>query len=414
MKKEQLYYALRNITRKKKQTLFAVLCISVSSFVIFSNISLNNGIQAKLREGINEVISGEYLIYSADGLDVNILESQLNEQRVFEAEALTNDLRAANPEVVINKRVRFGSLVSFDQETSYLNVHALEKGHLERLGNLLSLGEGRLPGNEKEIVISQTMSDDLKCGLGDTLLLVATNLNDYMSDEIAVVSGIFQEKGLALYLSYNAFVPYDFGKELVQLDDSGCLELVLNPKNGASIPEKEMAAIRKLVGGRDKDLKIARWEKTVPLLFAVTNVWQGCGYMTQFVFVVFSLIILVNLTSLVIRSRRKEFGTLLAMGFSWRKVNLLVCLEYLLLTAIAFALGYLLFEVFLGLLPDASLGIPDKDMQYALMTDSIRFFLDAGDVFHVLFLFLATITGAVFISLGRIRRINPNTLINAN
>ena len=83
MTNEQFKYILRNIGRKKKQTFFSILCISISTLIILVNIALNNGIQYKLKQGINEVISGQLTIYKSNNKNINILEAQLKEQSKF-------------------------------------------------------------------------------------------------------------------------------------------------------------------------------------------------------------------------------------------------------------------------------------------------------------------------------------------
>ena len=416
MKKELIKYTYRNITRKKKQTAFAVLCIMVSSFSILINKAMNNGIQASLQEAINEAISGQLMVYSTKEPQINILEAQLNEQLPFESTELETLLSETFDNITLNKRIRFGSLVSLEEETSYLNIHALEKEHLERVGNLLTFHSGKMPKQGKEIAISETMSDELKCNTGDTILLVATNINDFMSDELAVVSGVFEEKGIALYLNYSAFVTYKLGHELVQLEESENLELIINSGSSNGIPPQQVGDIEKLVKAncQDKNIHIASWEKTVPLFFTIAAIWKNSGYMIQVVFITFSLIILINLTSLIINSRKKEFGTLLALGFSWNKIRNLVWLEYLIVTISAFVFAYLLNLLFFYTLPNASVTIPDKDAQFALMTDSLRFFLKPTDVAYVLFLFCVTVLIAVFISIKRIKKTGPVKLIHNN
>lgn len=412
MKAEQFLYVLRNTGRKKKQTFFSILCICISSFVILTNMALNNGLYAQLKQGINEAIAGQLTVYRADNPKMNLLESQLKEQQTFAWPAdATFSLQRLLPALSIDKRIRFGSLISLEDETSYVNVQALEPAHLERIGRLLSLAEGTRPDREKTILISESMANDLHCAVGDTVLLVAENIEDYMSDETAVVSGIFKEKGLAVFFQYTAFIPYESGKEIVRLGDDECLELILNPPPATDLPEKDIRAITERLRAIDPSLSVASWEQTVPLLFTIANIWKGCGYFTQGMFMVFSLLILTNLTSLVISSRKKEFGTLLAIGFSWRRISSMVCVEYLWIGTLSVGIGWLLAAGQIALLPDHSLTLPTKDLQSAVMAESIRFFIEIKDILYVWALCCFTLLAAVGISLSRMRRSNLVDLI---
>jgi ABC-type lipoprotein release transport system permease subunit len=374
---------------------------------------MNNGLQYKLKEGINQAISGQLTVYNSANGKVNILESQLKEQRSFPySSGLLDTMNVDHLKLAVNRRIRFGSLVSYDEETSYVNVHALEADHIQRIGRLLSLQSGSLPVTEASILISETTADELKCTVGDTLLLLANNINDYMSDEIAVVSGVFKESGIAIFLNYNAFVPYPFGEELTQIEPGNCVELIVNSANGQELQTKEIQTMQSQLAGLSPDMHVATWEQTVPLLYKIVQVWKGGGYLTQLIFVVFSLLILVNLATLIIHSRKREIGTLFVFGFSWLKVTGMLMVEYLIIAVVGVSLGVGSVLLFTGSMNAPGLFIASPDLQAALMTDYMLPFLYIKDVVYVLCLFGVTTLLAVWLSMSRIKGVSPIRLLS--
>ncbi|MCK9435847.1 MAG: FtsX-like permease family protein [Synergistaceae bacterium] len=412
MKKESIKYIIRNIARKKKQSFFTILCIAISSSIILSNISLNNGLQSKLKEGINQAISGQLTIYSSADPQINILESQLKEQYPFILPNETLENIRNEESLVINKRIRLGALVSYFDETSYVNIHALENDHFKRINNLLSLNEGAMPKDINDILISETTADELECNVGDSILLLANNINDYMSDAVGVVSGVFEEKGIAIFLNYNAFIPYSFGKELAQLEDENYLELIINSTDNKDIPKETIKKIKDDVSEITTGIHAASWEQTIPLFYKIVQVWKGGGYLTQVIFIVFSLLIIINLTALIINSRRKEFGTLLAFGFTWSQIGFMLAAEYLLISTISILVGYGSIELLISTITDQGIYIDSKDLQSALMTEYLKPTIYVKDILHVFILFVMTTLLAVFISIRRVRKLNPILLIN--
>ncbi|MDD5345550.1 MAG: FtsX-like permease family protein [Proteiniphilum sp.] len=412
MKKESIKYIIRNIARKKKQSFFTILCIAISSSIILSNISLNNGLQSKLKEGINQAISGQLTIYSSADPQINILESQLKEQYPFILPNETLENIRNEESLVINKRIRLGALVSYFDETSYVNIHALENDHFKRINNLLSLNEGAMPKDINDILISETTADELECNVGDSILLLANNINDYMSDAVGVVSGVFEEKGIAIFLNYNAFIPYSFGKELAQLEDENYLELIINSTDNKDIPKETIKKIKDDVSEITTGIHAASWEQTIPLFYKIVQVWKGGGYLTQVIFIVFSLLIIINLTALIINSRRKEFGTLLAFGFTWSQIGFMLVAEYLLISTISILVGYGSIELLISTITDQGIYIDSKDLQSALMTEYLKPTIYVKDILHVFILFVMTTLLAVFISIRRVRKLNPILLIN--
>jgi ABC-type lipoprotein release transport system permease subunit len=276
---------------------------------------------------------------------------------------------------------------------------------------MLSIDKGRMPEKGNEMAISESLARSLFCGVGDTLLLLATNVNDYMSDALGVVSGIFEEKGLAIFLNYTAFMPYRFGREIAEIPEGQAVELIVNHTSGEDFTRKEIQSAENYFKASDPALKVATWRQTVPLMSAIVNVWSGGGVITQIVFISFSLIILVSLTSLVVRSRRKEIGTLLAIGFSWTRVSLLLCLEYLLITFVSVTMSYLLLHTLLATLPPAGIEIASEYMQTALMADKLLPVTTFTGFLYVAFLFGATATLSVLISIRRLKKTKIHSLI---
>ncbi|HCM19634.1 MAG TPA: hypothetical protein DIC46_02435 [Porphyromonadaceae bacterium] len=413
MKEEYISYISKNIGRKKKQSFFAVLCIFISSSIILGNFALNNGIQYKLKRGVNEAISGQWTIYKSENTKLNILEAQLKEQSKFIwTENDDKQILQISPDLIINKRVRFGSLISLKDETSWVNIHALEQDHLNRLKGLIEIDKGKMPDDVSGILISKTTADELHCSVGDSLLLVADNTNDYMSDAIAVISGIFEENGLASFMGYHAFIPYEMGKDIVQLYDDECLEIILNSRSNSAFSAITLQSIEPYVKKRPIPLDMASWDKTIPLFHSIAKVWQSSGYIIQLLFISFSLVILINVISLIVYSRKKEFGTLLSMGFSWRKIAAMVSSEYLLLCCLGVSLSLCITAAIILFIPEKGLYISSKDLQAALMTDYLTPIIYPKNFFYALALFAITTLLAVWINVSRIKKQRPVKLIN--
>jgi len=400
----QLKYILYNLGRKKKQTFFSILCISVSSLVILADFALLNGMEARLKEAINGVISGQMTVFSSDDERINILEAQLKDQKPFvwseeEQSRFEDDFSGIH----LNRRIRIGSLISYGDETSYVNFHALEEEALIKVNEMLVFRKGRMAEKKDEVVISEAVAEDLNCTVGDTVLLVANNIYDYMSDAIGIVSGIFEEKGLAIYLGHNGFMSYETGAILAETGEGESLELVINPDTDRDLSPEEIAALQQAFNNYSGEpFRLASWEQTVPLFYSIVKVWQGGGVITQVLFLLFSLIILITLTSLIIYSRRKELGTLRAIGFSRNKVKLLLCGEYALLCMFSVSLGFGVLQLFIYLLGGDGLSISSKDMQSALMTDRLYPFLQIKDLLYVLFLFTLTTLISTLISVRKL------------
>lgn len=261
-----------------------------------------------------------------------------------------------------------------------------------------------MPQQKDQIVISETMWRDLHCQTGDTLLLVADNIHGYMSDGIVTISGIFEEKGIALYFGYTGFLPYDYGKEFMQMYENTYLEFIINPVYKEEITPKEIKEVEAFLNQNHPELKIAYWQDTIPLFYTIANVWKETGDMNTVIFCIFSLTILISVATLIIQSRKKEMGTLVAIGFSWRKVRGMLCMEYMILSTTSILFSFFLVQTLLQFIPDTGLVIQSKEMQSAFMTESLELFLTPVNLLYIWFAFSLVTLLAVWISLHKIQK----------
>ncbi len=409
----QLKYIINNLGRKKKQTFFTVLCIGITSFIIFADFSMINGIEKQLKKGINEVFSGEYIIYQSDKENINVLESNINEQEEFEWNTeQTHLIETVYPGLQPLKRVRIGSIVSYEEETSYTHIHALEDRHLRKIAQMLTLTEGQMPCRTGEMIISRSLADDLGCTTGDTLLLLAGNIHNYMTDATAIVTGIFEEKGLALFMTHTTFMTYPTGEEIAGISPGHAIEVILNAPEGEGISAQTAGTIHNSLLKINPRIHMANWTQTIPLMNAIVNVWKGGGAITQVIFILFSLIILITLSTQMIRSRKKEIGTLVAIGFTWKKITRMLLAEYTIITLISVTLSALLLLALMRSIPGGTIPVGSEYMQSALMTDTLPPSLYLRDYLYVLVLFIATTLTSVGISLRKLKKHKINQLIN--
>lgn len=225
-----------------------------------------------------------------------------------------------------------------------------------------------------------------------------------MSDGTVTISGIFEEKGIALYFGYTGFLPYDYGKEFMQMEENTYLEFIINPVYKEEITPKEIKELETFLIQNHPELKIAYWQDTVPLFYTIANVWQETGHMNTVIFCIFSLTILISVATLIVQSRKKEIGTLIAIGFSWRKVREMLCMEYVILSTTSILFSFFLVQTLLQFIPDTGLGIPSKEMQSAFMTESLELFLTPVNLLYIWFAFSLVTLLAVWISLHKIQK----------
>lgn len=403
--------SLKNITRKKSRAFLIFILSVVAAFNIFYQTAQKNSVQNSLKQLIGEAISGQYIIYDSEE-KLNVLESQFSDLKLFNwNERLEKSLRKETDGILhVSPRLRFGGMMSSGDESIGINLQALSGEHLERVSSILDFHGGTIPGNNDEIMLSETFADELNSKVGDTLVVLANNRNGYLSDTILVISGIFRTNGLPQFLTPIGYIHYDKGKSLMGLEKDETMELLVNFKTFDVAKEKE-ALLHSSIISLNPELNIAAWNESSPLLNSIAAIWVNFGYIIKLIFIAFCFLILVNIIVMITNNRKKEIGTLLAFGFSPFKVINTIAFEYIFLVVTAVLwIGATLKLIFDFLLQDG-IPIPVEELQAAYLSSKIVPKIFWMDILEVCFLFALACYLAVFISLRKLPKTEISTLL---
>ena len=403
--------SLKNITRKKSRSFLIFILSVVAAFNIFYQTAQKNSVQNSLKQLIGEAISGQYIIYDSEE-KLNVLESQFSDLELFSwNKQLEQSLRQETDGIInISPRIRFGGMISSGDESIGINLQALSKEHIERVSSILDFQDGSRPQNNDEIMLSETFSEELDSKVGDTLVVLANNRDGYLSDAILVISGIFRTNGLAQFLTPIGYLHYEKGKSLMGLEEGETMELLINFKNFDEAQKKEQL-LRSGITALNRELDIATWGESSPLLNSIAAIWVNFGYIIKLVFIAFCFLILVNIIVMITNNRKKEIGTLLAFGFSPFRVINTIAFEYIFLVVTAVLwIGVSLKLVFDFLLQDG-IPIPVEELQAAYLSSRIMPEIFWMDIIEVCFLFASACYLAVLISLRKLPKTEISTLL---
>ncbi|HEY0019098.1 MAG TPA: FtsX-like permease family protein [Longimicrobium sp.] len=406
-----LKYALRGIGRRKKESALLVLVVLVSAYVILAQAAQRRGVEMRAKRVLVESLSGEFLMYRSARGGIDVLDAQMDEMETFHADPARVAAAAASvPGATIEPRLRFGALVSSGEESSGMYLQAVSAAQLRRLASALEFKTGGMEDRAADgLVLSEAMAKQLGAAVGDTLVVLATNRDGYMQDDALRVTGIFRGKGIASFLVPVGFIPYARGEAMLNLAPGETAELVVSLP--AQMAGDREAAVRRAAEAIAPSLRVAEWNKTAPLFSAILSVWRGSGAITQTVFCALSFLLLLNVVLMKVHHRRKEVGTLLALGYGRGWVTSLVAVEYLLVTWIGFALAaWMVFGLAMAF---GRSGIPigSEAMQAAYMGSKIYPRLLLADVVQVLAMFSVVALLAATLPVLRFRSVEPSRLL---
>lgn len=407
-----LTYALRNIWRRKRESLLIAFVVFVSAHVILTQAAQRRGVEERARKVLVEAVSGEYLLARENPAGIDLLDAQFDEMEPFRATPA--QLRAAEKAAggaSIEPRIRFGGLLSSGEQSMGIGLQAVTPAQLARLDGALDFESGGIqPHTPDGLLLSDAVAEHLKVSAGDTLVVLVTNRDGYVSDDLLVVSGVFASRGAASFLTGVGYLPYARGAALLNLDAHQTMELVATFA-GPDARGDRAARLARAAAGIAPGVKATSWEETAPLFFAVLRVWRGAGAATQGVFCALSFLLLLNVVLTKVNGRRREIGTLRALGHRHAWIATLVSMEYLLLAWGGFLAALLMVGGTVAAFAARGIPIPSPAMQAAYMGTRLYPRLTPGDVLWVWALFTAVTAVACALPLQRFRRADPSHLL---
>jgi putative ABC transport system permease protein len=339
---------LRNVGRNRRRSLIAgsMIALAVAGVVFFKGYT--TGIERMMLDGAVSSLNGAFQVQRqgyAEAQDLAPLDLDLPEGQGVEALVL------AHPNVkAISPRLRFTGLVG-NGDTSALFVGiALDP---ERERDVCPLGLGTHPADgaalnalvsgaplskddEEGIVLATDLARGLGLEAGDPVTLQARTRAGSIEALEAHVRGVFRfddpmnDKLLAL-------VPLRLAQRLVHMPGRVTAFAVAVRDLGAL--DATVAALRAPLSSRSPAMGAHPWMELAPYLRDVIELQAGLFRAVLVVVVALVVAGVVNTMTMSVLERRREIGTLVAMGFPRRAILLLFLVEAAWLGALSAAAG---------------------------------------------------------------------------
>jgi putative ABC transport system permease protein len=241
---------------------------------------------------------------------------------------------------VISPRITFPAMIYLNEETYKavgLGVDIqLEKIYQDFEGRII---EGRLPEKGKnETILGVDLAGDIGIKTGDKITVLSTTMRRGSNAVTLRVTGIVGFPVQALNKSY-LLVPLDRAQKLLRMDGSVTEIIMKLKKREPAARTAEQLNIAFSSAGR-QELEARSWEEIGSSYSFVELASSAYNFMALFFFILASSVI-INTTMMVIYERRREIGTISAMGMTGGEIVRLFFIEALFLSLIGSLIGVL-------------------------------------------------------------------------
>lgn len=394
--------AWRNLWRNPRRSLILVSAIVVCIVALMFTLGYINGILRQMVTNSVEFHLGEMEIYKKGFIDdhdpVNHISSPedilafLGNQQGVEAYA---------------PRVEGRGLIASSYASSGVRLIGIEpssESKITLVSRSLVEGDYLQSGGEQAILIGRKMSDKLKVGLGDKIVLTVQTVNGELAADAYRVVGIFKTIS-SDFDKYMVYIPISAARRLLEID-KGITGIVirLTDKVRAAEIQEQVNKIFELY-----DVEALSWEELEPLIAEMVRIskkWNLIFFVA--VFIVLSIGI-INTQNIAVYERMHELGVIKAMGTGPLFIFSMVMIETFFLGLVGIAAGFLIsFPVILYFsINGLNLAMFSEGMEMFGLGARIFFGIEPFDIIFCSLSILATAFFGAFFPALRASRLEP-------
>jgi len=326
-----LKLAWRNLGRNLRRTIITVAAISLSLAMLVFSSALGDGFHNEMiHEGVSQ--SAGHVVVQAEGYQ----HKPDAEKVVANAPSVMHTLEKLVPTATVVPRIFLQGLLTSPANSVGVQVEGVDaplEAKVNSFHEKIETGENLKPGDDRGILIGKTLAETLEVGVGDKVVLMAQQKGQIES-RLFRVRGIFHTGNGALD-GFFAEIPLVAAQKVLGVGDGVdqiSLHLHDESRTGAVAAE-----VRRALAGLP--LEILPWQEALPELHQFVVIDNGSLYV---IVVIIALIVALGILNTVLMSvleRTHEFGVLLAIGMSPRRLAAMVLTESFLIGLVAVLVG---------------------------------------------------------------------------
>ena len=340
-----LKMAGRNLLRYQRRTALTSLLIVIGIVAVLLFISITGSFKSVMIGQFTDSVLGDMEIHhkgyvaSIDNLPLNLNMSGGVARKVGDILAHDSAVEAYSP------RVKFAAMFSNFTETTGVRVNGvdprMEDATCPLLRDRLVKGAENGPLLKRgEILIPVLLAEGMKIKVGDTIVLVATNLEGSVNGKTFVVGGVLDS--ISVPGGRDGYIDIEDARELLRMNTPEVSEIAIRLKSLAQLSPAYSRLKRDLSGITNKDGKPILEVHTWAALSPFANLARMIDVMTLFIKITLVAIVLVsvmNVMMMAVYERIREIGAISAIGTPPARILALFLSEGLLLGLAGTLLG---------------------------------------------------------------------------
>jgi len=337
-----LELAARNLARYWRRTLLTSGLVILGVVAVLLFVAVSGSFKGLIVGQITDSMLGHLQVHgrgyvaSIDNLPLNLNMKPAALARVEQA------LQGVDEVVAFSPRLKFGAMFSNFTETTSIRLNGVlperEAAAMPMLAGRLvqgSIANGLL--ERGKVLIPEIIARGMKLKPGDTVVLVATNLDGSVNGQTFVVQGVLGD--VTGPGGRDGYVHLEDARSLLRMTEGEVSEIAVRLKDLAALPAAKARLVEAL--GARGALEVHGWDQLSPF----ANIARMIDLLDIFIRVMLVGIVLIavmNVMIMAVYERIREIGMIAAIGTPPRRILALFLAEGALLGIAGTAIGVLL------------------------------------------------------------------------
>jgi len=233
------------------------------------------------------------------------------------------------------------SLISTGERTYpsvVTGVDPIREARVSTLKDLIRYGGFLAEGDINVAVIGEILANQLKVGLGDELTILGQGRHGSIAATVVKIKGIYRS-GQDEFDRSSIHIPMNHFQE-VYFMRGAVHEIVVNAKSLSHLPGVKKAVQAGLQTMTQKyPLAVLDWKELLPGLYQGIQIDLASGVIFYFILIVVIAFSILNTFLMAIFERTREFGVLMAMGITPKRLTKLLLMESMSMAMLGIAAG---------------------------------------------------------------------------
>jgi putative ABC transport system permease protein len=333
-------FALNNVTANKKRTIITLAVIVIGLCSINIGKGIMSGMQKESELSVTQGRTGEIQVHKRGYFDAS--ELSLLNYSIEDASRLQDELKNIDGVENVAGRIQFGGLLAKGDETAVVvfckavNIEN-EVKVCPRIKDNIVEGRFLTKDDENGAVIADGLRKGIGAKMGDSIILVANTKDSFQNAIEVQIVGVIREKA-AQANTRLVYLSMEKAQELLYMGDE-VTEIVVNTSENIDIDVLNQHLNQLL---KSKGLESNTW-MDVSAFFV--GVMQKQNMVVFALCLIFYCIVVSSITNTMVLSlfeRKKEIGTMMAIGIKSKHVIQLIMMESAIIGLLGSLLGIFL------------------------------------------------------------------------